>query len=97
MKNPLSLEAFADWCAKQPTDAEYRYDNIVDCACGRYFRSLGIDAHYSGYHEWLGFYRRRIPHSDEMDRLASVRPHTFGALTERVRGAIAARKVRQGV
>lgn len=42
MKNMLSIEAFADWCEKQPADKAYDYLDPYNCACAQYAANLGL-------------------------------------------------------
>lgn len=46
MRHPLSLEAFADWCEKQPADKEYNFNNCRTCAVAQYANSLGLPNPY---------------------------------------------------
>lgn len=79
MKNPLSLEAFADWCEKQPKDKTYRYVEPTECACAQYAKFLGIQ-------NWIGaagagsFWGRA-------DYEAFYGHRNFGALAARLREA----------
>lgn len=46
MKPQLTLEAFANWCAKQPADNRYDYDCVGECALTQYAASLGLPTPY---------------------------------------------------
>ena len=43
MKPQLTLEAFADWCEKQPANESYEYFDVCNCAVAQYARHLGIN------------------------------------------------------
>lgn len=79
MSNPISLEAFADWCSKQPAEWEYDYWDVGRCACAQYAKEASLIFRPEFGSEW-----------DEADGLAGDLPHTFGALTKRLRAHIAA-------
>jgi hypothetical protein len=79
MRHPLSLEAFADWCEKQPADKGYDWDDPYYCACAQYAKFLG-------HPDWWltsgknGFWYKA-------DRIAqnSGAGRTYGALASRLR------------
>lgn len=81
MKPQLSIEAFADWCEKQPAEREYDYYNWRECACAQYAATLGISAE-----AWIN---HAIDHATSMwgeaNCIASEAPFTFGALSLRLR------------
>lgn len=79
MKNPLSLEAFADWCERKPADEEYDWFDCNVCAASQYAKELGIS----------NFADLAIPGTFlfRASELAFPEPHTFGALAERLREA----------
>ena len=87
MRNPLSLEAFADWLEQQPADKEYRWLDPCECAIGQYCRSLGMkgcaELSETAYFVLEGVDGARN-HYIAMDR-----PRTFGAALRRARSAIA--------
>lgn len=65
------LQQFINFCGRQPKDRHYRYDDANSCALGQF-------NHYNS-DGWDG---------DDFpmcDTIASRLPHTFGALTERLR------------
>jgi hypothetical protein len=77
MKPQLTLEAFADWCEKQPADLAYDYMDLENCAVAQYARSLGTKSPF-------------ITHSrfwSNSESLAALSPRTFGALAARLRAA----------
>lgn len=80
MKPQLTIEAFADWCSKQPADRGYNYHCAEACACGQYAASLGMKeyAWIDGYWGETSFWRSANNH-------ARIEPHTFGSLSLRLR------------
>lgn len=40
--NVLTLEAFAEWCEKQP-DCRYTYGDSNICAIGQYCKEIGVE------------------------------------------------------
>ena len=78
MKPQLSLEAFADWCEKQPADRTYTYANKENCACGQYADSLGLS-------DWSIWNSKFWYEADSVALLTGER--TFGALASRLRSA----------
>lgn len=76
MKPVLSIEAFADWCEKQPPEKGYVYADVCNCACGQYAQSLGLN-HWSPFDSEFWF---------AADNEASwTDERTFGALAARLR------------
>lgn len=80
MKNPLSIEAFADWCEKQPADRGYNYAAPSNCAAAQYLKSVGV----------LRYRLRSYELPDGWN--ACLNPFdggecTFGALAKRLRAA----------
>jgi hypothetical protein len=43
MRNPISIEAFAEFCESKPVGEEYEYGNFANCAVAQYCRTLGIE------------------------------------------------------
>jgi hypothetical protein len=77
MQNPLTLEAFANWCKRpENRDRTYCWDHTNHCACGQYAEFLGIE-------DWP--HHRRGGFWDTANRLAHSYPHTFAALAARCR------------
>ena len=74
----LTIEAFADWCEKQPAEKEYKYTAPRVCACGQYASWLG----WKG--SWLTSETQFWAAADDF---AIEPPHTFGALAARLRAA----------
>jgi hypothetical protein len=85
MRNPLSLEAFADWCEKQPADEEYDVWQPSSCAVALYAQSLGFKrATDNGRIETHD--GRVLPIDGFKFRMIARHPYTFGALAKRLRG-----------
>jgi hypothetical protein len=81
MKPQLTIEAFADWCEKQPAEKTYDWIDGDACAACQYARSLGL------YDAWAS---RHLAPSAVGNFLiqASRAAHgsrTFGALASRLR------------
>ena len=89
MKPQLTLEAFADWCEKQPADKAYDYWSYEFCACGQYATSLGLSTA-----EW----KRAFDKQSHRPRggfwwdanYAACLAGTFGDLAQRLRAQIGA-------
>lgn len=86
MRNPLTIEAFADWCETKPSIEHYHYWSN-NCAVGQFLSHAGIEVECVGGTTWTpkGFPvgAMEIP-SAMVDPLAYA-PHTFGALAARLR------------
>lgn len=89
MRNPLSIEAFADWCEKQPAYRLYNYSNCRHCAFAQYLEHLGFrGASVDGSSFSLtGKFEDDRPLSAVIDRAVYEEPNTFGALASRLRAA----------
>jgi hypothetical protein len=91
MRNPLTLEAFAEWCEKQPADAEYNYEDPNRCAYCQYLRATGFDVRSVGPTYWTeGVGHKEHPLICGLnDALNPGYPDygkwTFGALVSRLR------------
>jgi hypothetical protein len=74
MKNPLSIEAFADWCEKQPAGRGYDWTDDETCAVAQYAKAHG---------------RRPddMPLAWEAVAMNGGMDQTFGALAKRLREA----------
>ena len=44
MKNVLTKEGFADFCASMPVDEEFNYCDNNHCACAQYAKHLDLSA-----------------------------------------------------
>lgn len=85
MRNALTIKAFTDWVEQQPADMEYIWTSCWFCAVGRYAQTIGIDFEEIYTEKVIygtGFWR-------EADELAQEKPHTFGALANRLREKMA--------
>jgi hypothetical protein len=77
-ENPLTLEAFAEWCETKPADE--KYDWLGNCAVEQYSQFLGR------YDEWDDRHQRDEPWWAAMSAgPACEEPYTFGALAARLR------------
>ncbi len=74
MRNPLTIEAFAEWAAKKSPRKTYDWFDTDACACAQYADYLGG---WGGSSVW-----RR------MQSIAYERPWTFGALATRLRASL---------
>lgn len=83
-KNPLTIEAFAEWAEKQPADKTYEYIDSTRCACFQYSAAIGMDtsqaipAWRQDLYDGSAFWHR-------VDDAAAETPYTFGALAARLR------------
>jgi hypothetical protein len=80
MRNPLTLEAFAEWCEKQPADKEYNFFDNHGCAFGQYLKALGIEHRSVG-----GTYWRTAAGEERIRKALQSGDWTFGALASRLR------------
>lgn len=79
MRNPLTFEAFAEWCEKQPARKRYDFWDPRNCACARYSESIGGER--NAYPDpslfWL-----------EANDIAHGGGQTFGSLAKRLRESV---------
>lgn len=90
MKPALTLEAFADWCEKQPKRKEYDGSNPFICALAQFAQANGYNrASYSGVwdHDGVEHPVEGISPYPLADCLCAV-PQTFGSLSRRLRTAL---------
>jgi len=89
MKNPLSPEAFADWCDKQPPYKVYVYRGQCICAFAQYLTAIGIVEAHVGPDNWCGIDWSGLPVAQVLplgvQNAVVAKPHTFGALAKRLR------------
>ena len=87
MKNPLSLEAFADWLEGKPAEQKYEYW-CQECAIGGYFIELGLPMKSLGTEKWRD--RDGVLHvlPPGFDEVSSTPPHTYGAAARRARDLV---------
>ena len=89
MRNPITIEAFAEWCERQPPHAGYYYGDVKGCAFCQYLKSIGISSPIVGGAGWTpscGSPSRSFP--THLARALAVTPYTYGALASRLRNAI---------
>lgn len=84
MKPQLTIEAFADWCEKQPADEAYDF-YAKDCAWGQFLTSLGVEYACVGFNTWTGSDGQRRCFPSGIAFPVEEEPHTFGALASRLR------------
>lgn len=88
----LRLESLIAWLEQQPASGEYCYDDNGDCLLHKYFSAAGMNPIWIGGHTFElasspGVFQN-IP--DDMQDIAVIFPHTFGAALDRAREALAA-------
>ena len=71
----ITLEAFRDFAASKPAKERYDYYNIMNCACSQFIASAG---------------RPKQDVLEAAERIAMVRPWTFGALASRLTARLGA-------
>lgn len=76
MRNPLTLEALADWLARQDPTTEYDYGNGSACLLHKYFKAVGLPVERVTAIVWYDTNRgvHRLP--DGFDQIAIG--HTIG-------------------
>jgi hypothetical protein len=88
MKPQFTIEAFADWCEKRPAAEAYNICHTNICAVAQYANALGFSRgsmpDFSIDAGW-----RQIPIVGLTNRIMCAKPHTFGALAQRLRKAAA--------
>ena len=86
-KPQLTIEAFADWCEKQPADLEYNVLCPRQCAVGQFARDIGFPhGSTTGFQIDAGR-GRCLTIQGLTDYHAIDFPNTFGALAARLRAA----------
>jgi hypothetical protein len=81
------IEQFADFVASKPADEEYTYSDNYGCAFCQFLDWSGIKHDGVGGDYWSGGDGAEHPMDFRLHRSLSSRPHTFGALAERLRTA----------
>lgn len=93
MRNPISIEAFAEFCERKPAGEVYEYVDNRNCAFGQYLQFLGFESPNVGPWSWQanGVADRPLPSRRKMrDALNGCgEPRTFDALARRLRAAMA--------
>jgi len=74
MRNPLTKEAFAEFCESKPADKTYDIIDANSCAVAQFLKANGVQN--------FSLYSWEVP---EAYRTAFDRPWTFGALATRLR------------
>jgi hypothetical protein len=89
MRDPLSLETFADWLEQQPAAARYNYTDSRNCAVAQYLGALGFKN--VDYRAWDG--RPCVGEGPRVPRdlfiVSREGEMTFGAAAERARAYLA--------
>ena len=91
MRNPLSLEAFADWLEKQPGEKKYKYISATQCLICQYFNAIGLDFIALDSRAWCdhNYEDHKLP--DHFNDIAHGvgddlwTRHTFGSAARRAR------------
>lgn len=73
---------FLTFCRSKPADEGYTFTDSTACACGQFAYSLGWDG--EDYDSEL----RAACEPPEICDAAGTRPHTFGALADRLEAAL---------
>ncbi len=86
MTNPLTREAFAEWCEKQPADKEYDYW-CRNCAIGQFMTASGFEVEAVGLGRVITSDGEEFRIPRLLDRASFEEPRSFGALASRLRAA----------
>lgn len=88
MRPQLTIEAFADWCEKQPAEKSYNWASEDNCACAQYAKALGMPDAFEGRYSTDGFWAKadQIALRDDFIFRADW-SDTFGNLAARLRAA----------
>lgn len=96
MTSFLTLEAFAEWCEKQPADGRYDPADPYNCAATQFIRAIEPRCVISGWGDYIAYrgwwpFRRAVRFETPVNLLRGggvfEHPHTFGALAKRLREA----------
>lgn len=85
MRNPLSIEAIADWASKQEPDRLYDYTDPHKCALCKYFDSIGLAYRQVGPWSWHSKNKNEHRLEPKLIEALNAAPLTYGALAERLR------------
>lgn len=88
MRNPLTLEAFADWLEKKPAAMFYEF-HCKRCAIGSYLTEHGFPMKTLGTEMWVDKDGNKHPLPIGWNRIAMTSPHTYGDAAQRARAALA--------
>lgn len=83
--DPLTIEAVIAWLERQPADQVYCYMDRGRCLAAQYNASIG--RHYDGCALSL---TGDTTFDERLERIAVMKPYTFGAALTRARAAQAA-------
>lgn len=84
----FSLEGFVAWLEKQPKRKRYTYGDSSSCPNAQFHRATG--AQYSAVNAIIDSLLRLSTLAGQIEKIASVRPRTYGAVLSRAR-ALASR------
>ena len=72
-----SLAGFISWLETRDPDEKYAYFDMEHCACAQYAKAISA--------EWRSGIVYENPVWMTLDLAAAMEPHTFGALSARIR------------
>ena len=89
-RSPSSLETFVAWLRTKPAGEEYDWPSWSDCACTQYALAMGTVSvdFVLAPHSPVPSRNLDVGFEDVIEKLAAVRPWTFGALRERAERAL---------
>lgn len=88
MKN--MMEEFEKFARSKPADEAYNYSDAVNCPCAQFAKAFGMEDDYFAISE-TDKLKRMLEDPDatypftELEIYAATKPHTFGALAERIK------------
>lgn len=80
------MEELEKFARSKPADEKYEYKNPKTCAVAEFAKSVGMESQYYGLND-----EKKIINPDEgyifteAEIYAASKPHTFGALADRIR------------
>lgn len=83
------MDQFEQFCRTKPADEKYDYMKGTQCACAQFAASIGMAEQYYGTSD-----EKKIISPDdgypfvEAEIYAATKPHTFGALADRLRDRV---------
>lgn len=80
------LDAFGEFAKSKPADETYEYMKPGECACAQFAIHMGMEAQYIGLTDPTQMFN--VPEGyifTEAELYAASKPHTFGALAERIK------------
>ncbi len=79
-------ERFILWLASKPADMDYPYRDARRCACATFLKEAAKRERIWSWLPWGTVVdRKELRVWPQFDTVASYKPHTYGALLERVR------------